>query len=311
MRLRLTALGAALAMLAGVAAVRADTLGELRAGNAAFGEGRFEAAVEAYTRAILAGDLEPGALAVAFNNRGVAYGELDDHDRAIRDYEQALDLRSGDATARRNLRIGHVRRAIAAVALREYDQALADYDRAAGLDPAHAPTFLQRGRLRLTLGEPGPAAADLRRALELDPAGAEARGLLARAEADLAAAAASPPPAAGDPGPAVAGSAPGAAEAIPPEMPDPAAGGPDVTAAPQNAGPLPPVRVAEGPERRFRVLQPVRMREGPGNEYPQVGFLAGDAVVAVVGESRSWLLVRLPDGRRGFVYERFLEPAPG
>ena len=90
---------------------RADSLAEVRAGNAAFAEGRYEPAIEAYTRAILAGDLEPEALAVTFNNRGVAYGELGDYDRAIQDYGQALSLRPGDRTSIKNLRIGHTRRA--------------------------------------------------------------------------------------------------------------------------------------------------------------------------------------------------------
>ncbi len=48
-------------------------------------------------RAILAGDLPPEALAITFNNRGVAYSELGDFDRAISDYNQALTLAPGDA----------------------------------------------------------------------------------------------------------------------------------------------------------------------------------------------------------------------
>ena len=66
----------------------ADSVGDVRTGNAAFGDGRYEAAVEAFSRAILAGDLEPEALAITFNNRGVAYSELGDYDRAIEDYSR-------------------------------------------------------------------------------------------------------------------------------------------------------------------------------------------------------------------------------
>ena len=69
----------------------ADTLAEVKAGNAAFAEGRYEAAVEAFSKAILAGDLDPDFLAVTFNNRGVAYGELGDYDRAVQDYQPGAE----------------------------------------------------------------------------------------------------------------------------------------------------------------------------------------------------------------------------
>ena len=84
-------------------AAHADSLGDVRTGNAAFGDGRYEAAVEAFTRAILAGDLDHEALAITLNNRGVAYSELGDYDRAIADYQQGLALVPGDPTATRNL----------------------------------------------------------------------------------------------------------------------------------------------------------------------------------------------------------------
>ena len=197
---RLLILVGILAALA-AAPARADSLAEVRAGNAAFAEGRYEPAIEAYTRAILAGDLEPEALAVTFNNRGVAYGELGDYDRAIQDYNQALTLRPGDTTSIKNLRIGHARRGSAHANLGEQDQALADYSKAIELEPQHAPTYVRRGQLRLERNEPELAVADLRKAQELDPANREAAELLARAEASVAAATpAAPPPGVGDAG---------------------------------------------------------------------------------------------------------------
>jgi Flp pilus assembly protein TadD len=344
---RLIALAAAVvalaALVAGGRAPLADTLAEIRAGNAAFGEGRHEAAVEAYTRAILAGDLDPDALAVTFNNRGVAYSELGDYDRAVQDYNQALGLKPGDKTAVKNLRIGHTRRAGASANLGEYEAALSDYAKAVELDPRHAPTYLRRGQLHLERGDLRAAIADLAKAKELDPAGREQAELLAKAEADLAATtrtatagvaqpAASPPgtqppPPPGEaqqqqpagqsppdgeptaitqaePSAGQASAAPTRGDATPPQGPD------AVVAAQQTAPQRPPVRIEEGPERMFRVLQTVRMRDGPGNDYPQVGSLAADTVVAVVGESRSWMYVRLRSGKRGFVYQRFLEPVP-
>lgn len=337
---RLIAPAAAAAVLAalvagGPRALLADTLAEIKAGNAAFSEGRHEAAVDAYTRAILAGDLDPDALAVTFNNRGVAYSELGDFDRAIQDYNQALGLKASDRTAAKNLRIGHTRRAAAAANLGEYEAALSDYAKAVELDPRHAPTFLRRGQLHLERGDLRAAIADLAKAKELDPAGREQAELLARAEADLAAATRTTTAAVAPSQPA-ATSPPGAAPAEAPQdtqpagqppsagaaQAEPAAGeqpsgsvpeqgpAPAVVAAQQTAPQRPPVRVEEGPERRFRVLQTVRMREGPSNDYPQVGTILGDTVVSVVGEVRNWMYVRLGSGKRGFVYRRFLEPAP-
>src|SRR4029450_3416050 len=75
----------------------AASLDNVRDGNTAFGEGRYEGGIDLFTRAILAGDLEPSALAITFNNRGVVYSELGDYDRAMQDYEQALSLRPGDS----------------------------------------------------------------------------------------------------------------------------------------------------------------------------------------------------------------------
>jgi Flp pilus assembly protein TadD len=343
---RLIALAAAVAALAALVAVGraplADTLAEIKAGNAAFNDGRHEAAVAAYTRAILAGDLDPDALAVTFNNRGVAYSELGDYDRAVQDYNQALSLKPGDKTAVKNLRIGHTRRAGAAANLGEYEAALSDYAKAVELDPRHAPTYLRRGQLHLERGDLRAAIADLAKAKELDPAGREQAELLARAEADLAAAtrtatagvaqpAASPPgtqpppPVEAQPQPQP--QQPGVESSTPVAQAEPSAGqasaaptggdaapppqGPDaVVAAQQTAPQRPPVRIEEGPERMFRVLQTVRMRDGPGNDYPQVGSLTADTVVPVVGESRNWMYIRLRSGKRGFVYRRFLEPAP-
>ena len=166
---RLLILVGILAALA-AAPARADSLAEVRAGNAAFAEGRYEPAIEAYTRAILAGDLEPEALAVTFNNRGVAYGELGDYDRAIQDYNQALTLRPGDRTSIKNLRIGYARRGSAHANLGEQDQALADYSKAIELDPDYRDAFANRAVLYDHKGDKERAIADYRAALSKNPA---------------------------------------------------------------------------------------------------------------------------------------------
>lgn len=310
---RLVVLVVLLAAL-GAAPAHADSLAEVRTGNAAFAEGRYEAAIEAYTRAILAGDLEPEALAVTFNNRGVAYGELGDYDRAIQDYNQALSLRPGDRTSIKNLRIGHVRRGSAHATLGEHEQALADYAKAIELEPQHAPTYLRRGQLHLERNELDLAAADFRKVRELDPGNREAAELLARAESKVAAAPGTPasePPAA-EPPPALVETPEGAAGELPAvaAAPAPAAAAPAAGPAPRAASPRPPARVTASEPRRYRTVQPVNYREGPGNDYPRVGTLDGGTEISVVGESQGWMQIRLTNGKEGFVYQRFLEPVP-
>jgi Flp pilus assembly protein TadD len=303
-----------LALLAALAVgpAMADSLDEVRAGNAAFGEGRYEAAVDAFTRAILAGDLEPEALALTFNNRGVAYSELGDYDRAIQDYEQALSLRPGDATATKNLRIGYARRGTANANLGDKTQALADYTKAIELEPDHAPSYLRRGALHLERGDDRAALADLEKAWELDPLSREAEQALARIRSRLAVAADAPAPAAdvppdtaappmSPPGPTADAPAPtepvgtGSMAAVP-ETPEPA------------RPPPPPVDVVEGPARPHRTTQAVNYRDGPGNDYPRTGTLNGGTVVDVVAEARGWFKIRLRNGKEGFVYQRYLEP---
>jgi tetratricopeptide (TPR) repeat protein len=305
MRRIMMALSFALVLAGGVA--RADSVGEVRSGNAAFGDGRYEAAIEAFGRAILAGDLDPEALAITFNNRGVAYSELGDYDRAIADYGQALTLLPGDRTAIKNLRIAHIRRAAAAARLGEQEPALLDYARAIELEPDHPLAYMRRGQLRLDRGDTEGAVADLTRARELDPDNGDIATLLADAQGAVPAgrpAVGTPPalPAADysiDPPPATAGAPVPSPPAIARETSRLSA----VPPGPEpGAGPL----AATEPERLFRALQDVNLRKGPGNDYPRIGALATGTVVRVDGEDKGWLRVRLPSGGTGFVYRKWL-----
>ena len=343
MRRLATAICLTAALSASIA--RADSYGDVRTGNAAFGDGRYEAAVDAFTRAILAGDLPPEALAITFNNRGVAYSELGDFDRAISDCSQALGLAPGDATAIRNLRIAHLRRAAAAARLGDRAAAQADYDRAIELEPTHPLAYLRRGQLALERGDRAAAIADLTKARDLDPANADIAALLADAErtepapSTSAEAATDPalepvpdpeaspePPAAPTaaappvelaPNPEASPEPPGApTAAAPPVVPDYSIDPPGGAqaerqqAAPSaalapGAGPVAPA--ADGAGRAYRALQDVNVRQGPGNDYPRIGSLAQGSTVRVVSERLGWLEVRLAGGGSGYVYRRWLQ----
>ena len=326
MRRLATAICLAAALSAGAA--RADSFGDVRTGNAAFGDGRYEAAVDAFTRAILAGDLPPEALAITFNNRGVAYSELGDFDRAISDCNQALGLAPGDATAIRNLRIAHLRRAAAAARLGDRAAAQADYDRAIELDPTHPLAYLRRGQLALERGDRAAAIADLTRARDLDPANADIAALLADAERTAARAfdqrggrdgpALGPVP---DPEPAPSHLRRQPAEPVPNPEASPGhlrrqrqrrhRSSPTTRSTRRAAAPAerrkprrpPRWHPAPGrwrrpptvPGRAYRALQDVNVRQGPGNDYP-AHRRAGAGIHGPGGE-RAPGLARGPPGR--------------
>ncbi len=311
------------------AGARADSLGDVRTGNAAFADGRYEAAVDAFGRAILAGDLNHEALAITFNNRGVAYSELGDYDRAIADYGQALALVPGDATAIRNLRIAYVRRAAASARLGDRAAAMADYDRAIELEPTHPLAYLRRGQLALERGDRDAAIADLTRARDLDPQNTDIAGLLAAAERMPAATAqAEPPQAAATATEAIAPplqSVEPAAEppvqpaeppvqtvapAEPASPPAPQAGDYSIEPSPDQAQPAPSAGPAMtvavgGAGRPFQALADVNVRQGPGNAYPRVATLPVGSTAMVTSERLGWLEIRL-EGGTGWVYRKWL-----
>jgi tetratricopeptide (TPR) repeat protein len=228
----MTALGAAWLMLAILAgstggSALAQGLSDVRLGNEAFRQGDYAAAVGHYTDAIRSGELVGEALAITYNNRGVAHGEAGDFDPAIADYSQALALRPSDPTTIRNLRVAHVRRGEVRFASGGYDDAVADFTTAIELEPGHHLAYQRRGELYTELGLLDLAVADLERAAVLSPGDPEIVAALERATQQVEEnAAALEAPAATAPSASVPSSAPAfaEAEAAAPEAPGTQAG---------------------------------------------------------------------------------------
>jgi tetratricopeptide (TPR) repeat protein len=92
------------------------------------GEGsHFDLAIDFCTGAIQSEQLPDEDLAIAFNNRGLAYYKKKDYDRAIQDYDRAIGLQLNYGAA-------FARRAEAYQEKREYERALADYEAATQVD---------------------------------------------------------------------------------------------------------------------------------------------------------------------------------
>ena len=135
----------------------------------AFRAGRVQDAVEAFTRAITSGTLEADALAITYNNRGVALSELGQLDNAISDYLKARDLVPDDMTTRRNLRVAYLRRGMRHFEADAVAAARADYDLAVEIEPDHPAAYVKRAELRAEEGELAAALRDYEAARARDP----------------------------------------------------------------------------------------------------------------------------------------------
>ena len=114
------------------------------------------------TRAIQSGELSDRSLAGAFNNRGIAYKNKGEYDRAIRDYDQAIQLKPDFAYAFNN-------RGNAYSDKGEYDRAIRDFDQAIQLKPDYAYAFDNRGLAYSYKREYDRAIRDFDQAIQLKP----------------------------------------------------------------------------------------------------------------------------------------------
>ncbi len=126
-------------------------------GNAYADLDDYERAIEGYDQAIA---LKPD-LALAYNNRGVAYGNQGNYERAIEDFDQAIELQP-DAAAYSN-------RGAAYCNLGNYEQAIEDFDQAIALQPDYAGAYSNRGAAYCNLGNYEQAIEDFDQAIALQP----------------------------------------------------------------------------------------------------------------------------------------------
>jgi len=114
------------------------------------------------TALIQSGQETRGNAAIAFYNRGYAYGAKGDHDRAIQDYDRALEINPAYPEAFYN-------RAGAYFTKGDYSRAIQDYDQVIKLEPNNASAFGIRCYAKAILGRLLEALADCNQALSLRP----------------------------------------------------------------------------------------------------------------------------------------------
>jgi lipoprotein NlpI len=118
----------------------------------------YERAVQDYDHAIRLGLSD----ADLFYRRGLVYFENNDYNRAIRDFDQALKLNADNVAILQ-------KRGWAYESKRDYDQAIRDYDRAISLQPNDGPALIRRASALQEKRLYERALADYEAATQLDP----------------------------------------------------------------------------------------------------------------------------------------------
>ena len=118
------------------------------------GEGKaVDVVIIACSTIIQAGQDGSRRLAMAFNNRGVAYKSRGDYHRALQDYEQALILNPNFASAYNN-------RGVIYGLKGDYDRAIREYGEAISLDKTFSAAFYNRAIAHLEKGNLDRALGD-------------------------------------------------------------------------------------------------------------------------------------------------------
>jgi len=120
--------------------------------------GQHQRAIEDYNKAIR---LKPDS-AAAYYNRGIAYADLGQHQRAIEDDNQAIRLKPDYADA-------YVNRGVDYVRLGQHQRAIEDYSKAIRLKPDSAKAYYNRGNAYVRLGQHQRAIEDFNEAIRLKP----------------------------------------------------------------------------------------------------------------------------------------------
>ena len=192
-----------LAIALGVTQARADALQDARSAYEAKVDGDLDESIRLYSKAIDTGELTRENLAVAFNNRGIAYRAKDLQDLAIEDYDTAIMLMPEYSFAYYNRGLARYSKGLYDAAIGDFDmvlrlepddaevinnrgvarhgkgefeRAIADYDAALAIDPGYAYAYYNRGNANRALGRYTLAVDDYDRTIELDPNDVEAYG---------------------------------------------------------------------------------------------------------------------------------------
>ena len=111
--------------------------------------------------------------AIAYNNRGLAYQEKGEVDRAVADFTTAIKFNPNDARVYNNRGVAYEQKG-------DKEQAIADYGKGIALNPKYVEAYTNRGVAYEQKGDKEQAIADFRKALEINPPHQDAKEGLKR-----------------------------------------------------------------------------------------------------------------------------------
>jgi tetratricopeptide (TPR) repeat protein len=118
--------------------------------------------ISACTRIIDRGRESANNRASAYNNRGIAYFSKGENDRAIRDFDEAIQLKPRNHVLLYNRGFAYSNQS-------DYDRAIQDYDEAISLYPKYTIAFNDRGNAYYRKGDYDKAIRGYDDAIRLDP----------------------------------------------------------------------------------------------------------------------------------------------
>lgn len=123
-------------------------------GQKLFVEGKLRESIDAFTKAIAAGEKTE----IIFLSRGVAYFKAEEYDNAIHDFGTVININDHNFRA-------HFYRGTAFMAKEEYKKAIADFDETIKIKPDFGAAFFARGTAYTELGNDDEAKKSMQTAI--------------------------------------------------------------------------------------------------------------------------------------------------